>query len=114
MSKDYSYLEGTEFIYHTGMFGIPAKVLYADYHIGLTCVDRNNPDHYLICLNGPNSPQPHRMTKRAYKATWDSLLAQIKRGLVDAIHCCKVYNKHTKKVHKTAANLSAEDCAFGQ
>lgn len=56
MSKDYSYLEGKTFQFYNGHETVTAKVVAADYHIGITCVNAADPDDYLICFKGPSSP----------------------------------------------------------
>jgi hypothetical protein len=113
---DYKYLEGKEFIFQTDTESIPCKVLYADYHIGLTCVTNTalQEEEYVICLRGPSSPRPHWLTRRAYQALWTSYIRQIERGRVVKGTADRVTSRHQMALYTTGSHLSSANCAFGQ
>jgi len=112
MAKDYSYLEGIEFIYPNSRGYIHAKVLYADYHVGITCINVDNPNHYLICLAGPSAPGIKTLTPKQYQYIWASIVNQIEHGCVSGKRLAELYTKYTggfKGIHP-----SSESCSFGQ
>lgn len=56
MQDQYEKLEGKEIIYTMGDDTLIGKVVGIDYDIGITVVDKNDTDRYLICIPGPCSP----------------------------------------------------------
>lgn len=115
MAKDYSYLEGTEFFYNTGKRDVLAIVLYADYHVGLTCVAKENKDHYLICIRGHSSPKPSIKSKKGYQQHWRFLINKIEKGHISAVEAKENYNKYAEyKAHIGITSVSSNSCAFGQ
>jgi len=116
MAKDYSYLEGKKFTYFNGDIEIPAKVLYADYHIGLTCIAEDNPDFYLICVRGPMAPRPSMETLKGHQYLWLSTIQRIMRGYISVLDMKPIYRKHSKRsllIPKTGS-VHSSNCAFGQ
>jgi len=97
MTKDYSYLEGKTFKYTHGKNTITAKVIAADYHIGITCVNTENSNEYVICFLGPKAPNCFPINPKIYQYSWASLIHHIEKGHVDASKLLQTINKHTQK-----------------
>ena len=118
MAKDYSYLEGKTFKYTYYKTTITAKVITADYHIGITCVNADDPTEYVICFRGPKAPNYIPANPKVHQYTWASLIHHIEKGHVDASKLLQTVNKH---MHKHRAGHVIEDttvpanaCAFNQ
>lgn len=116
MAKDYSYLEGMKFTYRNGTHEIPAIVLYADYHIGITCVEDGDNDNYLICLRGPYGPNPHIFSPKGYAAIWSCIVNQIKCGyfMTTKIEKAIIKNSTHKFTRPGTGKIDSSNCAFGQ
>ena len=112
--KDYSYLEGKRFMYNNWNYSKPAQVLYADYEIGLTCVNVNNPDNYLICLNGPSSPNPITPSRIHWEAIWNAFVTHIERGKFRAEEGNKILEKYGIVYDGVKEGPDSSVCAFGQ
>lgn len=115
MAKDYSYLEGTEFMYHTGPRDLLCKVLFADYYIGMTCATVDDPDDYVICIKGAYAPRKGNkaMKPKVYQAIWANLVAQINKGHVYSASLIKMSQKHHAG-EATRSMIPPSACAFGQ
>lgn len=112
--KDYSYLEGRKFTFNNESKEIKAKVLYADYDVGITCVNASDPDHYLLCLLGPSAPGVENWPKKAYQHVWSYIINQIKSGYVNGRRIAEIYNKHMPLDETAGYDPTSETCAFAQ
>jgi len=95
-----------------GKFIGKGKVVGCDYDVGITIVDKDNPNVYFGCLAGPSSTLWNiHYSEELYKALFDSIVNQIKSGILSY----KAMD-HVEKIHNMAPgyNASAEHCPFGQ
>jgi len=114
MEKDYSYLEGKRFMYDTRNYSKPAQVLYADYEIGLTCINVNDPDNYLICLNGPSSPNPITPSRIHWGNIWGEFVTRIGRGQFKADEGKEILETYGVVYDGDKEGPDSSVCAFGQ
>ena len=82
--KDYKSLIGKTVKYHyrSGKV-VTGIVVGVDSKIGLTIVNENNPDHYLVCLNGPNSPKRNTFSPKflaLHRELFDHVIKAIQKG----------------------------------
>jgi len=58
------------------------EVMGCNYDIGITVVNKKNKKDYMICLNGPSSPnfKNHGITETQYKKMFELHIEQIKSG----------------------------------
>jgi len=57
LEDSYEYLEGKKILYNNTETTVEAMVALVDSDIGITIVDANNKDDYLICMSMPKSPR---------------------------------------------------------
>lgn len=112
MAKDYSYLEGKQFTFFNGAENVLAKVLYADYEIGLTCVLEFDSDEYLICLQGPSSPNP-LATRKNYQRIWVGFIKRIENGYVNGLTTRDLLNR-CDCPQRGRRGPDSNNCAFNQ
>lgn len=92
------------------------RVVGCDPDIGITIVDKDDPNDYLLCLIGPSSPlwikNNEGYCKKRHKILFEELVDQIKKGKHDWPETKKLWSAHFKKA--IVGKASAEFCAFGQ
>jgi len=100
----YERLEGKTVIVE----GIEGIVVGCDKDVGLTIVDKNDKNHYLLCLVGPSSPN------------WKSFYVEgtyhkIMNLAIDMINSGHIYYDYFHINNNVGTFYSsAETCAFGQ
>lgn len=116
--KDYPELEGMIIDYKYKNDNVrKGIVIGCNYDIGLTIVDKDDKDYYLLCFNGKESPgmKSGRLKitgdPRKYKMLFYSAVAQIKKGVINA----SKFDSIAAALNDYAqSNLSAENCPWGQ
>jgi len=104
MKRDYPELEGAV-KYIDGNGTTDGIVIGCNYDIGVTIIDANNKDHYLLCGNGPFSPQQKNnscFNEIKYRTKFNIVIEMIKNGIIDGskITCDK--------------RASIETCSYAQ
>ena len=113
--EDYSKLEGKLVEIKNDAF-TKGIVDGCDFDIGITISNVNNKKQHHICLNGKNSPLHHRSpfkTDESYKAMFDFVVVQIKKGVCDFKLGRKAENKH-KCTTQSMEIANQSECAFNQ
>ena len=119
MKRDYSELEGKEILYKRSddshIIGI---VLFCDPHIGITIVDKEDKDHYLICYKGPLAPQwkdkdksPTYPKNPEKDKVFIELVKAIEEGEYNTAPRMEKLSPLALMYH---SNPTVEDCPFGQ
>jgi len=108
---NYEELEGKEVVFkELSKKGI---VVGCDRDIGITIVNTEDKDDYIVCLIGPSSPLWKRVLhKEDSDEVFDLLVHQIKSGYVDLTAVCSLIISQTGQ--QPGSHPSAEDCAFAQ
>jgi hypothetical protein len=109
MKTDYPELENKIIDYHhsDGRFWMKGKVIGCNYHIGITIVDENTGEIYLVCIKGPSSPNYKENNPRClYRKAFQRIVKGIQKGKVPAIRV-GVFSAEGR-------NPTAEDCPYNQ
>lgn len=111
--RDYPELEGKEIVFAERLGRRWAGCVVAiSYHIGITIVDKENKNTFLICARGPMAPnRGHNYDKgQADIDEWDQIfgvvLAGVLRGVVD--------ERNFIFAGVGGASPTAENCPFSQ
>ena len=118
MKTDYSDLVGEEIkiIIVGGKRPGMARVVGADYHIGITIEYVNLPGHYVMCLNGPLSPVVIRnkisFTRGIWRKLFHGTIKRIQSGTIDMTE----FRCFVSSLYETDIFLppSHDSCAFNQ
>ena len=100
MKTDYQDLEGKYLDYVADDLTIRAKVIGADYHVGITVVALYNLNQHLICLNRKTHVKNWGKTK--YRKAFHAYIKAIQSG---------TYIAHTAH-NRDRKNLPMAPCAF--
>lgn len=110
--RDFSSLIDKEVIYTDGSNEYIGKIVNIDYDIGLTIVDKDNPNEYLVCLIGPSA---HKNYDKKLDEKWPSIfystVRQIKNGKLTPNICEKILHSINQF---SASDPGPEYCAFNQ
>ena len=104
LRKDYSYLYDKEFVVILPNNRIQGYIQGFDYDIGVTIVDANARDYYVLCTKGPSS----RKWKSNHSIAWHNkiiawLVKSIEAGVVDTSY---VKNEDTGNASKISCPFS--------
>ena len=116
---DYSKLEGKKIEYFWGDNIREGLVVGVDFNIGITIVDANNHDNFILCLAGPLSPTREQfvtMTDKQYKNSFNYYIEAIKSGKLNMDEATDFYEKQVPLAKLTLWSLGpdAEGCSFNQ
>jgi hypothetical protein len=116
-NEDYSQYEGKEITieddggyeshFYTGI------VIGCDYDLGITIINKNDTKYYLMCLNGPSSPQMtsrvRKVQEEDYKIVFDAMIKGIKIEFLSAndLHSIIASVGWTSNIQ-----ASSETCSF--
>jgi len=113
---NYEELEGKTLVFpELGKTGV---VVGCDPDVGITIVNIEDKDNYLVCISGPSSTQWEGIVragpegedaKRIYHQLFDLLIERIKNG-----SCTPSKISLAIKGCRSGASPSAENCAFAQ
>ena len=114
--EDYKSLIGktVRYIYEREMIDITGIVINIDQEIGLTIVNEDNPDHYLVCLNGTKSPKRKLFTIQSlqlYKELFNYIVKAIPEGIID-VEKLKAIN--TQNYLSNFGMPDSSTCAFSK
>ena len=105
MTEEYEDLTGREVKWWNGETGI---VIGYDYDIGITIVNKKNPNDYMLCGNGRLSPiKKGPYNDDRYKAMFNLVTKLIKRG--EFTHLDFLCGLRVSKSHPNSST-----CPFGQ
>lgn len=91
MQKDYPELEGEPVKFTNTEMKYDGKVVGCSYDIGITIVNAKDSKDYLVCINGPSSPN-EGYEKEPYDKVFYTTIDMIKKGLVEAQILELIYN----------------------
>ena len=106
-------LMACEFVVVTKLKRRPGQLVDIDFDIGITIIDKNNPDLYLFCSYGNTvEPMPLRI-KEMYNETFNMIIEGIRAGVVDL-----TVMEKTIRAEGFGDNVghgpSSENCAFNK
>jgi len=109
--ENYEELEGKIIDYSDNSIIYKGKVIGCDPDIGITIINLNDPNNYLLCLIGPSSSLwDNSFDLKLNKKTFKVIVNQIKNGKINI----PAINKARKNNYTPPATASAATCPFGQ
>ena len=112
--RDYSELEGKIIDIEGIKSCSKGKVIGCDPDIGITIVDLDDPNHYLVCLVGPSSPNHSGKYIEENRKMFDMMVEQIEHGSYDMIASRRTFDELTGSPSLLSSPPSAKKCAFNQ
>lgn len=114
--KDYPELEGKEVLVDTGEGIKTGIVVGCNYDIGISIINKEDKQDYLLCGSGPGAPNYiSDLTDKeikAEKAIFYSHVRLIKKGFIPANSIDRIYAfTNTNGIN---SNPTADSCPFGQ
>jgi len=111
-----------EIIYVDGTARIEALVVGCDLDVGVSIVEKDNPENYLMCSNGVLSPVRIKKVKKFgadlsnehTRELLKYLSDQIDIGEVDAQKILDFYNERTLHDKIKFSGVDKTDCPFNQ
>jgi len=86
-----------------------AFVIGCDYNIGITIISKDDKNFYLLCLNGPSSPnfKDHKISEEKYNELFNIRIEEIKIGTINS-------NSLDGFWGHDIGNCTMAECAFSQ
>jgi len=119
---DYSKYEGKvvgmEYVHSSdsiGYYNAAGRVVGCDPDIGITIVGVFNKDKYLLCLNGPSSPQFKKKNgrKRHAEVLFYAIVKMIHNGFIDQQEISRIKESLVRGIGMgREVRPSAESCSF--
>ena len=77
--------------------------------VGLTIVNANDKDKYLICMRGPVAPNSTVHMHTDYDVSWTTVIEMLEAGIFDVSELHRLH-----KGDGTGGSLGAHSCAYNQ
>ncbi len=93
---------------------VPGRLIDIDFDIGITIVDKDNPDRHLECLVGPSAEKGAKENWDQYPGLYEAIFQDIVREIREGKRILGGKMAENEFGIKPSPGPSSEDCAFNQ